>query len=211
MDIRELQRQVAVYVDELLSISVDMDTYVIEAYGHAPQEVVAMQCRIQLERLKRLGKKLVKIREELARAAGPEDGLEVSRPVQPESGEAGEPQGTCAETARQAGKPQETCAETARQAGKPEGICARAARQPGRMESPGARSSAERLSGEQRRSIAVTEQIIAQNLLLIGQKEELLNGFLAHSAMVGIQQKRAKELQDTAEIIRLKEALLHNS
>ena len=197
MDIRELQRQVAVYVDELLSISVDMDTYVIEAYGHAPQEVVAMQCRIQLERLKRLGKKLVKIREELARATGPEDGLEGSRPVQPESGEAGEPQGTCAETARQAGKP--------------EGICARAARQPGRMESPGARSSAERLSGEQRRSIAVTEQIIAQNLLLIGQKEELLNGFLAHSAMVGIQQKRAKELQDTTEIIRLKEALLHNS
>ena len=197
MDIRELQRQVAVYVDELLSISVDMDTYVIEAYGHAPQEVVAMQCRIQLERLKRLGKKLVKIREELARATGPEDGLEGSRPVQPESGEAGEPQGTCAETARQAGKP--------------EGICARAARQPGRMESPGARSSAERLSGEQRRSIAITEQIIAQNLLLIGQKEELLNGFLAHSAMVGIQQKRAKELQDTTEIIRLKEALLHNS
>ena len=197
MDIRELQRQAAVYVDELLSISVDMDTYVIEAYGHAPQEVVAMQCRIQLERLKRLGKKLVKIREELARATGPEDGLEGSRPVQPESGEAGEPQGTCAETARQAGKP--------------EGICARAARQPGRMESPGARSSAERLSGEQRRSIAITEQIIAQNLLLIGQKEELLNGFLAHSAMVGIQQKRAKELQDTTEIIRLKEALLHNS
>ena len=156
-----------------------------------------MQCRIQLERLKRLGKKLVKIREELARATGSEDGLEGSRPVQPESGEAGEPQGTCTETARQAGKPQGTCAETARQAG--------------RMESPGARSSAERLSGEQRRSIAVTEQIIAQNLLLIGQKEELLNGFLAHSAMVGIQQKRAKELQDTAEIIRLKEALLHNS
>ena len=197
MDIRELQRQAAVYVDELLSISVDMDTYVIEAYGHAPQEVVAMQCRIQLERLKRLGKKLVKIREELARATGPEDGLEGARSVQPESGEAGEPQGTCAETARQAGKP--------------EGICARAARQPGRMESPGARSSAERLSGEQRRSIAITEQIIAQNLLLIGQKEELLNGFLAHSAMVGIQQKRAKELQDTTEIIRLKEALLHNS
>lgn len=197
MDIRELQRQVAVYVDELLSISVDMDAYVIEAYGQAPQEVVAMQCRIQLERLKRLGKKLVKIREELARATGPEDGLEGSRSVQPESGEAGKPQGTCSETARQAGKL--------------EGICARAARQPGRMESPGARSSAERLSGEQRRSIAVTEQIIAQNLLLIGQKEELLNGFLAHSAMVGIQQKRAKELQDTAEIIRLKEALLHNS
>ena len=197
MDIRELQRQVAVYVDELLSISVDMDAYVIEAYGKAPQEVVAMQCRIQLERLKRLEKKLVKIREELARATGPEDGLEGARSVQPESGEAGEPQGTCAETARQAGKP--------------EGICARAARQSGRMESPGARSSAERLSGEQRRSIAVTEQIIAQNLLLIGQKEELLNGFLAHSAMVGIQQKRAKELQDAAEIIRLKEALLHNS
>ena len=183
MDIRELQRQAAVYVDELLSISVDMDAYVIEAYGKAPQEVVAMQCRIQLERLKRLEKKLVKIREELARATGPEDGLEGARSVQPESGEAGEPQGTCAETARQAG----------------------------RMESPGARSSAERLSGEQRRSIAVTEQIIAQNLLLIGQKEELLNGFLAHSAMVGIQQKRAKELQDAAEIIRLKEALLHNS
>lgn len=197
MDIRELQRQAAVCVDELLSISVDMDAYVIEAYGQAPQEVVAMQCRIQLERLKRLGKKLVKIREELARATGSEGGLEEHRPGQPESGEAGKPQGTCAETARQAGKP--------------EGICAQAAQQPRRMESPGARSSAERLSGEQRRSIAVTEQIIAQNLLLIGQKEELLNGFLAHSAMVGIQQKRAKELQDTAEIIRLKEALLHNS
>ena len=126
MDIRELQRQAAVYVDELLSISVDMDAYVIEAYGKAPQEVVAMQCRIQLERLKRLEKKLVKIREELARATGPEDGLEGARSVQPESGEAGEPQGTCAETARQAG----------------------------RMESPGARSSAERLSGEQRRSLA---------------------------------------------------------
>lgn len=197
MDIRELQRQAAVCVDELLSISVDMDAYVIEAYGQAPQEVVAMQCRIQLERLKRLGKKLVNIREELARATGSEDGSKEPRSGQPES--------------REAGKPEGICAETARQAGKPEGICAQAARQPGRMDIPESGSSAERLSGEQRRSIAVTEQIIAQNLLLIGQKEELLNGFLAHSAMVGIQQKRAKELQDTAEIIRLKKALLHNS
>lgn len=197
MDIRELQRQAAVCVDELLSISVDMDAYVIEAYGQAPQEVVAMQCRIQLERLKRLGKKLVNIREELARATGSEDGSKEPRSGQPES--------------REAGKPEGTCTETARQAGKPEGICAQAARQPGRMDIPESGSSAERLSGEQRRSIAVTEQIIAQNLLLIGQKEELLNGFLAHSAMVGVQQKRAKELQDTAEIIRLKKALLHNS
>ena len=128
-------------MDELLSISGDMDAYVIKAYGQAPQEMVAMQCRIQLERLKRLGKKLAEIREKLACVAEPED------------------------------------------AG---------------------------LSMEQRRSIAVTEQLIAQNLSLIAQKEELLKEFLAHSDMVGVQQKHAKELQDMAEIIRLKEALRSN-
>lgn len=147
MDIRKLQRQAASSVDELLSISGDMDTYVIAAYGQAPQEVVAMQCRIQLERLKRLGKKLAEIQEELA----------------------------------------------------------------WRMKIPGMPSPVQGLSGEQRRSIAVTQQLIAQNLLIIAQKEELLNGFLAHSDKIELQQKRAKELQDTAEIIRLKEALLRNS
>ncbi len=172
MDIGRLQRQAASCVDELLSISVDMDAYVIAAYGTAPQELVAMQCRIQLERLKRLGKKLTEIREELACATRSE-----ASPKQPEGGGTGKPMGTCA-----------------------------AAAQAGRMEIPGTLSFAGELSGEQRRSIAVTEQIIAQNLLIIARKEELLNGFLAHSDMVGIQQKRAKELQDMAEIVRLQEA-----
>lgn len=149
MNFRRLQQQAASCVDELLSISMNMDEYVIAAYGKAPREVVDMQCRIQLEQLKRLRKKLAGIREELAHVAMPEDG----------------------------------------------------------PDAPKLPSSAERLSGEQRRSIAVTEQIIAQNLLIIAQKEELLNGFLAHSAMVGIQQKHAKESHDTAEIIRLRKIL----
>ncbi len=154
MDIRKLQRQAAYCVDELLSISGDMDAYVIAAYGQAPQEVVAMQCRFLLERLRRLEKKLTEIKKELA------------------------------------------CAT------KPGGISGESHSNP---------SAAEGLSGEQRRSISVTQQLIAQNLLLIARKEELLNGFLAHSDMIGIQKKRAKELQDTAEMIRLKEVLLRNS
>ncbi len=153
MNIRKLQQQAASSVDELLSISEDMDVYVIKSYGQAPQEMVAMQCRIQLERLKRLGKKLAEIREELACAIEPKDG---------------------------------------------------------QMRITGMLSSAEGLSMEQRRSIAVTEQLIAQNLLLIARKEELLKGFLAHSDVVGMQQKHAKELQDMTEIIRLKEALRSN-
>jgi len=181
MDIRKLQRQAASCVDELLSVSEDMDVYVIAAYGKAPREVVAMQCRILLERLKRLGKKLVKIREALAGVTDPEDSLAESGSKQPEGGETGKLPGTCS------------------------------AAQIGRMEIPGIPVSVEGMSGEQRRSIAVTQQIIAQNLLLIARKEELLNEFLAHADMIGIQEKRAKELQDTAEIIRLKHALLHNS
>lgn len=154
MDFGRLQRQAASCVDELLSVSTDMEEYVISAYGQAPQDMVAMQCRIQLERLKRLGKKLAGIREELAlvtksESAKPVNGLDV----------------------------------------------------------PGLPPSARGLSVEQQRSIAVTEQIIGQNLLIISQKEELLKGFLAHSAMAGVQQKRAKELQDTAEIIRLRKIL----
>lgn len=137
MNIRKLQQQAASSVDELLSISGDMDAYVIAAYGSAPQEVVAMQCRIQLERLKRLGKRLLEIR----------------------------------------------------------------------MEISGRTSTTEGISQEQRRSIAVTEQLIAQNLLIIAQKEELLEGFLAHSDRIEIQQRHAKELHDMAEVIRLKETL----
>lgn len=149
MDFGRLQRQAASCVDELLSVSMDMEEYVISAYGQAPQDMVAMQCRIQLERLKRLGKKLAGIREELALVTKPVNGLDA----------------------------------------------------------PGLPPSARGLSVEQQRSIAVTEQIIGQNLLIISQKEELLKGFLAHSAMAGVQQKRAKELQDTAEIIRLRKIL----
>lgn len=166
MNIRKLQQQAASSVDELLSISGDMDAYVIKAYVQAPQEVVAMQCRIQLERLKRLGKKLAEIREELDRAIEPDDSQH--------------------------------------------GICTMAAQKAGQVEVSKIPPSAEGLSMEQQRSIAVTEQLIAQNLLLIAQKEELLKGFLAHSDMVEMQQKCAKELQDTAEIIRLKEALRNN-
>ncbi len=166
MNIRKLQQQAASSVDELLSISGDVDTYVIKAYGQAPQEMVAMQCRIQLERLKRLWRKLVEIREELDRAIEPDDSQD--------------------------------------------GICIMAAQKAGQVEVSGIPLSAEGPGMEQQSSIAVTEQLIAQNLLLIAQKEELLEGFLAHSDMVGMQQKCAKELQDTAEIIRLKEALRNN-
>lgn len=149
MNFIRLQQQAASCVDELLSVSMYVDEYVIAAYGKAPQEVVDMQCRIQLEQLKRLGRKLTGIREELALVTKPENN----------------------------------------------------------SDAPGLPSSAERLSGEQRRSIAVTEHIIDQNLLIIAQKEELLKGFLAHSAIVGIQQKHARELNDTAEIIRLRKIL----
>lgn len=166
-------------MDELLSVSMNMDEYVIAAYGKAPREVVDMQCRIQLEQLKRLRKKLAGIREELALVTKPEDSSEEPHSGKPEGRETGKPQGMCDETAQQVR----------------------------RMDTFGLPASAERLSGEQRRSIAVTEQIIAQNLLIIAQKEELLNGFLAHSAMVGVQQKHAKESHDTAEIIRLRKIL----
>lgn len=169
MNFRRLQQQAASCVDEMLSVSMDMDEYVIAAYGRAPREVVDMQCRIQLEQLKRLKKKLAGIREELALVTGlweitPSDTAVLGNTAAPH-------------------------AEVRIEMGKPES------------------REAERLSEEQRRSIAVTEQIIEQNLLIIAQKEELLKGFLAHSAMVGIQQKHARELNDTAEIIRLKKIL----
>ena len=38
MNIRKLQQQAASSVDELLSISGDMDEYVIKAYGQAGEE-----------------------------------------------------------------------------------------------------------------------------------------------------------------------------
>lgn len=169
MDIGKLQRQAASSVDELLEISGDMDTYVIAAYGSATQEVVAMQCRIQLERLRRLEKKLTEIRHALAEAAG-------AASCQPGLTEL---PGISAGAAS----------------------CQPVSTEPPRM------AAREGLSAERQSSIAVTEQMIAQNLLMIAQKEELLNGFLTHSDMVGAQLKHARELNDTAEIIRLKNIL----
>lgn len=195
MNFRRLQQQAASCVDELLSVSIDMDEYVIAAYGRAPREVVDMQCRIQLEQLKRLRKKLAGIREELAHVTGPGEIIPSDTAV---PGNTAAPR---AEVRIEMGKPE------GREAGKPQGMCDEAARHVRRIDTFGLPASAEKLSGEQRRSIAVTGQIIDQNLLIIAQKEELLKGFLAHSAMVGIQQKHAKELNDTAEIIRLKKIL----
>ena len=141
MDIRTIQRQAAASADELLSISEEIGTYVIEAYGTAPAAMTDMQCRILLERCRRLSAKLAAIREELARSDMPD------------------------------------------LKGSPE-----------HMEASGY-------------SVAVTRQMIAQNLLVLAQKQELLQGFLAHSDTIQSRLKEAREMSDAAEIVRLRNIL----
>ena len=58
MNREKIQQQAAASVDELLKISEDISKYIIPAYGKVPKEVFDMQCRVQLERCRRLNGKL---------------------------------------------------------------------------------------------------------------------------------------------------------
>ena len=60
---------------------------------------------------------------------------------------------------------------------------------------------------ETRKSIVLTEQIISQNLLLLEQKQDLLNGFLAHSDEIHVHLKASEQMQDIAEVTRLESTL----
>lgn len=52
-------------------------------------------------------------------------------------------------------------------------------------------------------SLAVTGQMIAQNLVILEQKERFLTEFLAHSGRTGMRLKEARELSDLAGVARL--------
>lgn len=60
---------------------------------------------------------------------------------------------------------------------------------------------------ETRKSIVLTEQIISQNLLLLEQKQDLLNGFLVHSDEIHVHLKASEQMQDIAEVTRLESTL----
>lgn len=66
MDLTRLQRQAAAAADELLDISRETETGVIAVYGTAPAAMTDMQCRILLERCRRLAVKLEQIQKELS-------------------------------------------------------------------------------------------------------------------------------------------------
>ncbi|WP_434309883.1 hypothetical protein [Hominifimenecus sp. rT4P-3] len=144
MSIRKCQQQAAVFTDELLNISEDIEEYVIAVYGTISQEMFDMQCRVQLERCKRLAEKLQKLQEE----------LEYEKPAYAGESHFFEP-----------------------------------------------------AEAERQKSAAITLQMIAQNRIVLGQKENLLKEFLTHSDLVGEQVKNSKEMSDMAEIIRLQDTL----
>lgn len=154
MNIRKLQRQAAASTDELLAVSEDIGRYVIPAYGHAPGEMFAMQCRAQLERCRRLTEKMRKLEEVLSGAAA-------------ESARAQEARAAAA-------VPQEFS---------------------GRVEA------------EREKSVALTLRLLAQNLLLAGQKERLLEDLLAHSDCVESRLKDARDMEDAARILELQNTL----
>lgn len=57
----DIQRQAAASTDELLCISEDIGKYVVSAYGKVPAGTFELQCRLQLERCRRLSGKLKKL------------------------------------------------------------------------------------------------------------------------------------------------------
>ena len=65
--IRKLQRQAA-------SCTADIGKYIVDAYGTAPTELFDMQCRIQLERCRRLACRLRTVSDALVRTETPESG-----------------------------------------------------------------------------------------------------------------------------------------
>ena len=60
---------------------------------------------------------------------------------------------------------------------------------------------------EQAGSIALTRQLLYQNRLLLAQKEQLLEDFLAHAGVVEEQLKTARDMDDEADVLRLKNTL----
>ncbi len=163
MNVRKLQQQAAAGADELLSISNDMDQYILPLYKTAPKEIFDMQCRIMIGRCEGLDKKLRQIQSDLADA---------QRRVQEDVTAARQMQG-----------------EPADDFADPGDILAEA-----------------RLD-EYRKSTAVTQQMIGQNLLLLEQKREILAGFLAHSDEIHVQLKASEQMQDMAEVTRLESTL----
>lgn len=58
-------------------------------------------------------------------------------------------------------------------------------------------------AGGEEESLAVTRQMIAQNLVILEQKENFLTEFLAHSGLTGARLKDSREMRETAEVVRL--------
>lgn len=163
MNVRKLQQQAAAGADELLSISNDMDQYIIPLYKTTPKEIFDMQCRIMIGRCEGLGRKLRQIQTDLADAQREMEAEETaSRRMQ---------------------------ADSVNDLADPGNILADA-----------------RLD-EYRKSTAVTQQMIGQNLLLLEQKREILAGFLAHSDEIHVHLKASEQMQDMAEVTRLESTL----
>lgn len=163
MNVRKLQQQAAAGADELLSISNDMDQYIIPLYKTAPKEIFDMQCRIMIGRCEGLGRKLRQIQTDLADAQREMEAEETaSRRMQ-------------ADSVNDLADPGDVLADA-------------------------------RLD-EYRKSTAVTQQMIGQNLLLLEQKREILDGFLAHSDEIHVHLKASEQMQDMAEVTRLESTL----
>lgn len=163
MNVRKLQQQAAAGADELLSISNDMDQYIIPLYKTAPKEIFDMQCRIMIGRCEGLGRKLRQIQTDLADAQREMEAEETaSRRMQ-------------ADSVNDLADPGDVLADA-------------------------------RLD-EYRKSTAVTQQMIGQNLLLLEQKREILAGFLAHSDEIHVHLKASEQMQDMAEVTRLESTL----
>lgn len=146
MNVRKLQQQAAAAADELLSISNDMEEYIIPIYKTAPKEIFDMQCRVMIGRCDVLCGKLRQLQTDLTAA---------QQQVQED--------------------PADVLADA-------------------RM-------------AECQKSVAVTQQLIGQNLLLLEQKQELLKGFLAHSDEIHVHLKNSEQMQDIAEVTRLESTL----
>lgn len=178
MNIRKLQRQAAASTDELLAVSEDIGRYVIPAYGNAPGEMFAMQCRVQLERCRRLTEKMRKIEEALSQ--------EAQRMKEAPSPKALRTQEAPPQAAGKSAEAKESGEDAL--PGFPEG-------------------AADFVAAEREKSVALTLRLLAQNLLLAGQKERLLEDLIAHSDSVESRLKDARDMEDRARILELQNTL----
>ena len=184
MTLARIQRQAAASTDELLRISADIEKHVIHAYGKVPEETFDLQCRLQLARCRHVRESLQQMQCLLDTA--PAAGSSVDSPDTAQTAGSG---ADSTDTAQTAGS-NASSPDTAQAAGSGAGCTDTQA--------------AGRIRAE---STVLTLQLIAQNLILLQQQEDILTGFLTHSAQIQTQLDQARAIRDREELIRLQTAL----